>query len=111
MHNYLLEILNLNKQLKKVFVIINDIFLIVISCLFTEIIIHYWRPLGMYIFYFIFTFFGFIFMFIFLKETDGLTDKQKKELYMPQEFKETPIVSLNDDPIDNSILLDNDLSN
>lgn len=40
MHNYLLEILNLNKQLKKVFVIINDIFLIVISCLFTEIIIH-----------------------------------------------------------------------
>jgi hypothetical protein len=41
--------------------------------------------------YSIINFFIFLFFFTFLKETKGLTDRQKKQLYLPEEFKEAEI--------------------
>lgn len=54
----------------------------------SEWMIKYLEPDGLFLFYCIITFFGFIFMYFFLKETNGLSDRQKKELYMPREYRE-----------------------
>ena len=48
----------------------------------------YLRPDGTFLFYTIISFAGFLFMVIYLKETNGLSDKQKKEIYMPQRYRD-----------------------
>ena len=57
----------------------------------TEYLLYKLRPQGMFLFYSSINFLGFLFFYTYLKETKGLTDKQKKELYMPEEFKEAEI--------------------
>ena len=52
----------------------------------SEPMLEYMRPEGTFFFHCVCTFLGLIFMYIYLKETDGLTDKQKKELYIPKEY-------------------------
>lgn len=54
----------------------------------TEYLLFKLRPQGTFLFYSMLNFLGFLFFCAFLKETKGLTDKQKKQLYMPEEFKE-----------------------
>ena len=46
----------------------------------------YLRPEGTFVFFSLVTFVGFIYFVISLKETNGLSDRQKKELYVPKEF-------------------------
>jgi hypothetical protein len=43
-----------------------------------------WGPIGTFLFYASVTIFGFFFILVFVKETSGLTDKQKKQLYWPK---------------------------
>lgn len=57
----------------------------------TESMMFSLRPEGTFLFYSLLNFFVFSFFFIYLKETKGLTDRQKKQLYMPEEFKEAEI--------------------
>ena len=49
----------------------------------SEYMFEYLGPDGTFLYFSIVSTLGLIFMFFFLKETHGLTDKQKKELYMP----------------------------
>ena len=48
-------------------------------------------PDGTFLFYFTVSFMGLIFMFFFLKETHGLSDRQKKQLYMPAQYRDDHI--------------------
>lgn len=50
----------------------------VMISLTSEYMFKHLRPYGTFLFYDIVTFIGFIFMIYYLKETNGLTDKQKK---------------------------------
>ena len=43
-------------------------------------------PAGMFFFLGGVTFIGAVFIFFFVKETSGLSDKEKKQLYTPKEF-------------------------
>ena len=45
------------------------------------------KPTGLILFYSIFNVFACLMVIIFMRETKGLTDKEKKELYMPDNFK------------------------
>ena len=45
-------------------------------------------PTGMFFFLSGITFIGAAFILLYVKETKGLTDKEKKELYCPDELKE-----------------------
>lgn len=54
----------------------------------SEWMIKYLEPDGLFLFYCIITSLGFVFMVFFLKETNGLSDKQKKELYMPKKYRD-----------------------
>jgi len=58
----------------------------------SEWMIKYLEPDGLFLFYCIITSLGFVFMVFFLKETNGLSDKQKKELYMPRKYREKSLV-------------------
>ena len=50
----------------------------IIIATISEWMFKYMRPEGTFLFHCIMTSLGFIFMYFFLQETDGLTDKQKK---------------------------------
>jgi hypothetical protein len=52
-------------------------------------------PHGMFFILGSITLIGAIFVQVFIKETKGLNDKEKKELYMPEEFKDKDTVSTN----------------
>ena len=54
--------------------------------LVTEYMLESWRPQGMFLFYSVITFTGVFFIILGIKETSGLTDKQKKNLFIPQLF-------------------------
>jgi len=54
----------------------------------TEYMIEYMKPEGTFLFYSIIAFLGLFFVIYVLKETQGLTDKQKKELYLPDSLKD-----------------------
>ena len=54
----------------------------------TEFMVDSWGPAGTFFFYGLINFAGFFFIMAFVKETHGLTDKQKKQLYMAEEHKE-----------------------
>lgn len=58
----------------------------------SEWMIKYLEPDGLFLFYCIITALGFVFMVFFLKETNGLSDKQKKELYTPRRYREKSLV-------------------
>ena len=64
----------------------------IIIATISEPMFKYLRPEGTFLFHCICSTLGWIFMFFYLKETDGLTDKQKKELYIPKEY-----IGINDD--------------
>jgi SP family facilitated glucose transporter-like MFS transporter 1 len=56
--------------------------LFVISML-TEYIVAWLKPHGTFFFFGIMTYIGGLYIFYFVKETKGLTDKEKKNLYSP----------------------------
>ena len=56
--------------------------------LITEYLVHWLQPEGMILLFAGFSGVGCIFLCMFLKETSGLTDRQKKELYLPKSIKE-----------------------
>ena len=47
----------------------------------TESMVNEWSPAGTFLFYSIINLLGFLFVFYYVKETDGLTDSEKKSLY------------------------------
>ena len=49
----------------------------------TEYMLNSWLPQGTFLFYGIITLIGFFTVFLFVKETKGLSDTQKKQLYLP----------------------------
>ena len=51
------------------------------------------RPAGMFMYYCVITTLGFFFIKKFVKETVGLTDRQKKQLYMPKNLLTTKTAS------------------
>lgn len=50
--------------------------------------IKYLKPEGTFLWHCLITFSGLFFFIFVVKETTGLSDKQKKELYMPQELRD-----------------------
>ena len=54
--------------------------------LVSEYMIEYMRPEGTFLFYASITFIGLFFFMYLVKETSGLSDKQKKQLYFPKNF-------------------------
>jgi hypothetical protein len=54
--------------------------------LISEYLIEYLGASGTFLFFSGMNFIGFIFVFFFVKDTTGLSDKQKKELYMPKQI-------------------------
>jgi hypothetical protein len=56
---------------------------------FTEYQIQAFGPAGTFLFYASITFVGLFFYIFVLKESKGLTDKQKKELYCPKEPRDS----------------------
>ena len=54
----------------------------------TEYQIYYLQPWGTFLFYAICVGLNILFLVVFMRETDGLTDKQKKELYVPSKYQE-----------------------
>ena len=54
----------------------------------TEYLLFKLSPQGLFLFYSLINFVAFLFFFTYLKDTHGLTDKMKKELYMPEQYKE-----------------------
>jgi len=65
----------------------------VIVSLISEPMFKYLRPEGTFAFFSICSFFGFIFMYFNVKETNGLSDRQRKELYVPKQFIGTRLES------------------
>ena len=51
----------------------------------------YLKPEGAFLFYAIIAMSGFFFMFYRMRETHGLNDKQKKQLYFPKKFIEREV--------------------
>ena len=58
--------------------------------LVTEYMIEYLKPMGLFLWYCATNFLGTFYMIFIVKETANLTDKQKKELYMPHHLKDKP---------------------
>lgn len=58
----------------------------VIVSLISEPMFKYLRPEGTFAIFSLCSFCGWIFMFFHVKETNGLSDRQKKELYVPKQF-------------------------
>ena len=54
----------------------------------SEYMMAYLTPAGMFAFYAIITIFGTFFIHYFVQDTAGLTDKEKMQLYLPEEYKD-----------------------
>jgi hypothetical protein len=72
-----------------------------------EVMIHFWSSATVFFILGVVTLAGAIFIKIFVKETKGLSDIQKKQLYMPQEFidadKQDPDAEAAEHDIDNIV--------
>ena len=55
--------------------------------LVSEYMIEYFNPEGFFLFFGLVSFCGYLFIISCMKETEGLTDKEKKELYLPDSIK------------------------
>jgi hypothetical protein len=58
----------------------------------TEFMVKWWKAEGTFLFLSLITFVGSTFFIFIVKETSGLTDKEKKQLYWPDHLKETEMV-------------------
>jgi hypothetical protein len=54
--------------------------------------VKYFKAEGTFLFLSLITLAGTIFFIFIVKETSGLTDKEKKQLYWPEHLKETEMV-------------------
>ena len=54
----------------------------------TEWLMEAFTPAGVFLLYTVFSSLGFVFMYVFLRETKGLPDWQKKQIYMPRKYQQ-----------------------
>jgi len=63
----------------------------------TEWMIDVFSPAGVFLLYTVITSFGFVFMWFMVRETQGLADWQKKQIFMPKKYQKNQYIEL--DPI------------